>query len=119
MGSFHDLSKEVHEQTKPLRELVPDAWSGFVALHRGAMAEGALTAKVKELIALAISVVDECDGCVAAHARGAARRGATPAEAAEAIGVALLMSGGPGSVWGPRAFAAYQEFAAERPATPR
>ena len=41
------------------------------------MAEGALPAKVKELIALAIAVTRECNGCVAAQARGAARRGAT------------------------------------------
>lgn len=55
----------------------------------------------------------ECDGCVHAHARGAARRGATAQEVAEALGVAILLNGGPGTVWGPRAYAAFQEFAAE------
>ena len=35
-------------------------------------ATGALDAKVKELIALAIAVSKECDGCIAAHAHGAA-----------------------------------------------
>jgi AhpD family alkylhydroperoxidase len=74
------------------------------------MAEGAISAGMKEVIALAISVADECDGCVAAHARGAARKGATPEEVAEALGVALLMTGGPGTIYGPRAWAAYLEF---------
>lgn len=111
MAHWHDVSKELHSQTKALRELIPDAWSGFVAMHHGAMGDGVLSRSTKELIALAISVVDECDGCIAAHARGAARHGATTEEVAEALGVALLMSGGPGTVWGPRAFAAYQEFA--------
>jgi alkylhydroperoxidase/carboxymuconolactone decarboxylase family protein YurZ len=48
---------------------------------------------------------------VAAHARSAARQGATAAEVAEAMGVAILMNGGPGTVWGPRAYAAFEEFA--------
>ena len=67
---------------------------------------------MKELIALAIAVTQECDGCVAAHARSAVRQGVTAAEVAEAMGVAILMNGGPGTVWGPRAYAAFAEFAA-------
>jgi AhpD family alkylhydroperoxidase len=85
--------------------------AGYNALHKAAMAEGALTVKVKELIALAISITRECDGCIAAHARGAARQGATTEEVAEMIGVAIAMNGGPGTVWGPRALAAFHEFA--------
>ena len=42
--------------------------------------------------------------------------GATPAEAAEAIGVTFLMNGGPATVYGARAFAAFREFNAERAA---
>ena len=53
------------------------------------MAEGALSSKIKELIALAISITRECDGCVVAHARGAVRRGASGEEVAEMIGVAI------------------------------
>ena len=67
--------------------------------------------KRQELIALAISVTKECDGCVVAHARAAARRGATAEEVAETMGVAILMNGGPGTVWGPRGYAAFAEFA--------
>jgi AhpD family alkylhydroperoxidase len=70
-----------------------------------------LSAKTKELIALAVSVTRECDGCIVAHARGAARRGATDAEVAETVGVAINMNGGPGTVWGARALAAYREYA--------
>jgi alkylhydroperoxidase/carboxymuconolactone decarboxylase family protein YurZ len=55
----------------------------------------------------------ECDGCIAAHAHAAVQRGANPEEAAEAIGVAFLMNGGPATVYGARAFAAFNEFYAE------
>jgi AhpD family alkylhydroperoxidase len=60
---------------------------------------------------LAIAVSKQCDGCIASHARGAARQGATADEVAEALGVAVLMSGGPGTVHGPRAFEAFMELA--------
>ena len=55
------------------------------------------------LIALAIVVTKQC-GCMASHARGTARKGATPEEVAEALGVAILMNGGPGTVHATRAF---------------
>ncbi|HET9170740.1 MAG TPA: hypothetical protein VFN97_14985, partial [Actinospica sp.] len=50
-----------------------------------------------------------------AHAHAAVRHGATLQEAAEAIGVAILMNGGPGTVYGPRAYAAVREYLAGRP----
>jgi AhpD family alkylhydroperoxidase len=82
-------------------------------MERAAMVDGAPSIKVKELIALAIAATRECDGCVAAHARGAARAQATEAEVAEAMGVVVMMNGGPGTVWGTRAAAAHREFSAE------
>jgi AhpD family alkylhydroperoxidase len=105
-----DLSAPISE----LRQAIPEVWAGYAQTHRAAMTEGALSSKNKELIALAISIVKRCDGCLAAHARGAARRGATPQEVAEAIGVTLLLEGGPATVWGPRAWEAYQQFVAEK-----
>ena len=54
-----------------------------------------------------------CDGCIAYHAKAAARAGATRAEVAELLGVALLMDGGTASVYAPRAWEAFLEFEAE------
>lgn len=67
--------------------------------------------KTKELIALAIGVVEQCDGCIASHSQAAVNAGATRQEAAEAIGVTFLMNGGPATIYGPRAYAAFCEFA--------
>jgi AhpD family alkylhydroperoxidase len=83
------------------------------------MADGALSTKTKELIALAIAVTERCDGCIAYHAKAAALQGATAEEVAEALAVALLMAGGPASVYGPRAWAAFCEFGEADPARPR
>ena len=80
-------------------------------LNSAAMKPGVVDAKTKELIALAVSVTLRCDGCIASHARNASARGASREEVAEAIGVAILLNGGPGTVYGPRAFDAFSEFA--------
>ena len=111
MSHYAEVISELSEPTMSLREAVPEVFAGFGQLHNAAFAEGALSTKTKELIALTIAVVKECDGCIAYHAKAAARRGATPAEVAEALGVAVLMDGGTATTWGPRAWAAYLEFA--------
>lgn len=111
MGHYKDVATDLRMPTKALRDAIPETWAGFGELHQHAVADGALPAKVKELMALAIAVVKHCDGCISYHARAAVAKGATEAECAEAIGVALLMDGGTASVWGPRAFDAFREFA--------
>jgi AhpD family alkylhydroperoxidase len=96
---------------RDLRHQIPEVMKAFGDLHGAVMKPGALDSKTKELIALAISVSHRCDGCISSHARGAARQNATEAEVAEAIGVAVLMTGGPATVYGPRALAAFKEYA--------
>jgi AhpD family alkylhydroperoxidase len=111
MASAHEVRKDLAEPARRLREGVPEVIGAYAAMQKAVMVDGALPAKVKELIALAIAATRECDGCIAAHASGTAHQGATEAEVAEAMGVVVLMNGGPGTVWGPRALAAYREFA--------
>ena len=110
----HSYGKGVQAELRgpalALRSQIPEVYAGFKSLHDAAFADGALDHKTKELIALAISTAQHCDGCMASHARGAARSGATEAEVAEALGVSIQMMGGPGTVYAPRAFAAFREF---------
>jgi AhpD family alkylhydroperoxidase len=115
MQHAHEIMSEAKASGRRLREAIPEVYSGYVRLSAAAMSDGELPAKVKELVALAIAVTRECDGCVAAHARGAAAKGATAQQVAEAMGVAILMNGGPGTVWGPRAYDAFVQFAGEKP----
>jgi AhpD family alkylhydroperoxidase len=116
-------AREIQDELRPagrrLRAAIPEVYTGYTALQRAAMTDGALPAKVKELIALAISATRECDGCVVAHARSAVRQGVTAEEVAEAMGVVISMNGGPGTVWGPRAYAAFEEFAGPGGISPR
>jgi AhpD family alkylhydroperoxidase len=111
MEHFHQVTDDLRAPFRELTEAIPDVMSAYNALSVAALADGALSAGTKELIALAIAITRECDGCISAHARGAARRGATVGEVTEMIGVAVSMNGGPGTVWGPRALAAFHEYA--------
>jgi AhpD family alkylhydroperoxidase len=95
---------------RELRRAMPEVYKGFAALRDNALSPGALDTKTKEPIAFAIAVSACCDGCIAAHAHAAVRHGANPQEAAEAIGGAILMTGGPATIYKPRGYAAFQEF---------
>ncbi|HEX4127181.1 MAG TPA: carboxymuconolactone decarboxylase family protein [Acidimicrobiales bacterium] len=110
LAHFHQIQADLRDSYRALTEAIPDVMAGYGALHDAAFVDGALDVTTKELIALAIAITRECDGCIAAHGRNLARRGATPEAVAEMIGVAITMNGGPGLVWGPRALAAYQEY---------
>ena len=72
---------------KDLRAHIPAVFDGHGALNAAALGAGALDAKTKELIALAMAATKQCDGYIASHARSAARRGATAEEVANALGV--------------------------------
>jgi AhpD family alkylhydroperoxidase len=110
------VREELRRPTRELRHAIPHVYAGYKELHDAALAPGALDVRTKELIALAIAVSKECDGCIAAHAHAAVQHGATPEEAAEAIGVTFLMNGGPATIYGARAFDAFREFYAEQSA---
>jgi AhpD family alkylhydroperoxidase len=79
-------------------------------LHQAALAEGALSPKVKELVALAIATDVECEGCIAQHLYGALEAGATKEEVVEVIGIVMMMHGGPGVVRGIKTFEALNQF---------
>lgn len=115
---FHgrEVLQPLVAQSRALRQMIPDVYQAFGELGSAAMKPGALDAVTKELMALALSISLRCDGCMAAHARGAAVAGATREQVAEMIGVTVLMDGGPGTVYGPRAYDAFCEFLAEREA---
>ena len=108
---FQEIIDDLREPTRDFRRAAPEAWEGFAKLQGAAVSDGVVPAHMKELVALAIAVATHCDGCVAYHARAAAKKGATRDQAVEVLSVALLMAGGPASVWAPRALEAFDEFA--------
>ena len=76
-------------------KLVPDAWKAFIAFDKAVMSDGALSAKTKELIAVAVAMTTQCPYCIEIHNKKARAAGCTEAEVAEAVMVsAALRAGG-------------------------
>ena len=76
------------------RELAPDIAASFAAFSKQVFADGALPAKTKQLIAVAVAHVTQCPYCIRGHTSGALRSGASEAEIMEAIWVAAEMRAG-------------------------
>ena len=76
------------------RELAPGAASAFNDFSRAVFADGALSAKIKNIIAVAAAHVTQCPYCIRGHTRAALRGGASPQELMEAIWVAAEMRAG-------------------------
>ena len=108
-----DVQQELREPATALRQAIPEVYQGFKSLGAAVFAEGEVDRKTKELIAFALAVSSQCDGCIASHARSVAKAGATETEVAEMLGICIQMMGGPGTVYAPRAFAAFREYAAD------
>jgi AhpD family alkylhydroperoxidase len=67
-------------------------------MEKAAYCDGALSKKQKELIAVGISVVKDCESCMQWHIEQAAADGATFEELLEAVEVGIEMGGGPATV---------------------
>jgi AhpD family alkylhydroperoxidase len=69
-----------------------------------------LSARVKELIALAIGITVRCDGCIACHVHDALEAGALHDKIVETVGIAILMGGGSAVVYGSQTLEALEQF---------
>jgi AhpD family alkylhydroperoxidase len=93
------MSDSVYPRSSPeiaraRRELAPDIQAAFDAFSRIVFADGALSAKTKQIIAVAVAHVTQCPYCIRGHTNAALRHGVTPQELMEAIWVAAEMRAG-------------------------
>ncbi|HJO69543.1 MAG TPA: carboxymuconolactone decarboxylase family protein [Rhodospirillales bacterium] len=103
--------KALDARTAALFKAAPGPMRAFHQLVAEATKDGVLDAKIKELMALAISVSLRCEGCIVYHTRAAFEKGASREEVVETIAVAVEMGGGPAAVYGGQALAAYDQHA--------
>ncbi len=107
---YVELHQHVEDRLAQLGSELPGPMSGFARLHKKSVEAGTLNAKTKELMALAISIAVHCEGCIAFHTHDAIKAGATRSELLESIGVALMMGGGPASIYAAYAMDAIDQF---------
>ena len=111
--NYVEYHQHLEEGLARLGQDLPGPMSGFARLHRKSIEDGALSRKVKEMMAVAISIVVGCEGCIAYHVHDAVEAGATRAELLEAVSVGLMMWGGPGSIYAAHALEAIDQFLPE------
>lgn len=107
------LIKNINQNLAGLRKSQPEAMQGFGQLARSAMAEGAVSAKNKELIALAIGITQHCSGCIGFHVKALLKLGCTRQELEEMLTVCVYMGGGPALMYTAEALSAFDQMSAE------
>lgn len=98
MSKLDEMSrrrKQAHAKLLAARSRV---YQAFLEMERAAFADGALSRRQKELIAVGISVATDCESCMQWHIEQAADAGASEREVLEAVEVGIEMAGGPGTV---------------------
>jgi AhpD family alkylhydroperoxidase len=107
------LVQNISQSMASLRKAQPEAMQGFGQLAKAAMAEGVVSAKHKELIALAIGITQHCSGCVGFHVKALHRLGCTREELEEMLAICVYMGGGPALMYAAESIAAWDAFAPE------
>jgi AhpD family alkylhydroperoxidase len=102
------LIQNINENLGPFRKSQSEAMLGFGQLAKASMAEGVVSAKNKELIALAIGITQHCSGCIGFHVKALHRLGCTKPELEEMLAVCVYMGGGPGLMYVAEALKAWE-----------
>jgi AhpD family alkylhydroperoxidase len=87
-------NKENLTKIKNMNSLAPEVMKAFWAFDKASVADGAIPAKYKELIAVAVALTTQCPYCIDIHSGNARRAGATDAELVEAGMVAASLRAG-------------------------
>ena len=97
MDRLKKISEHRESSHKKLLSLKSKVYEAFLEMEKAAYCDGALPKKAKELIAVGISVVIDCESCMQWHIEQAARAGASMREVLEAGRYAFLLF--PGYFW--------------------
>ena len=112
MSTFEhaSLMQNINSNLAPFRKSQSQAMQGFAQLAKSAMAEGAVSAKNKELIALAIGITQHCSGCIAFHVKALIGLGCSRQELEEMLTICVYMGGGPALMYAAEALKAWNSF---------
>lgn len=107
---WQEFLSETEANIARLTKEIPQTAKGFGQMGQSAKADGALSEKTKEFIALGIAIATRCDSCIGFHVRSLIRLEATRDELCEALAMATYMGGGPSYAYSAKALKAFDEF---------
>jgi AhpD family alkylhydroperoxidase len=113
MLDWNQYREQLLKTIGELGRLSPQTMRGYRELSDAGAKTARLDAKTRELIALAVGVTRQCDGCITTHIHAARKQGATAEEIAEALGVAIAVNAGAALVYSARVMDAFAAGAAQ------
>ncbi len=111
---FKAQDKDADGPRTKLKEAAPEMMTAFGNLGKAVLKDGAISLKTKELIAVSLSVQNRCETCIMSHIKNAIKAGVTREELVDALGVCVLMGGGPNSAYAATALEVFDQFSAEK-----
>jgi len=108
--SWQDKLNDTRGELRTLNAAIPDTARAFGALGKAAKQSGVLDYKVKEFVALGISVADRCEPCITLHTEALVKAGATREEVADVLAMTIQMGGGPSLMYAAKALSCYDEL---------
>jgi AhpD family alkylhydroperoxidase len=118
MLDWNSYQAQIASAVAELGRVSPATVRGYRELTDAGKQTGALDAKTRELIALAVAVTRQCDGCITIHTDAGIKQGATREEVVEALGVAIAINAGAALVFSTRVLDAYHAKTAGAPPPP-
>ena len=98
MDKIEEIRRRRRSAHSKLLSLNSKVYKKFLQMEEVAYSNGALTKKQKELIAVGVSVVINCESCMEWHITQAALAGASMKEVLEAIEVGIELGSGSATV---------------------
>jgi AhpD family alkylhydroperoxidase len=108
MLNWNEYKQQIATHVAQIGKVSPDLVRGYRTLSDAGQKTNKLDPKTRELIALAVAVTRECDGCITVHTDAAIQHGATREEIVEALGVAIAVNAGAALVYSTRVLDAFQ-----------
>jgi len=108
--NFQQVRDDIREYVGEWKKVAPDTIGAFYKLTNAATADGLISKKTKEYIALAIGVAQQCEGCIAFHVKNLHDLGATREEIVEVLGMNIYMGGGPALMHAAAALRAFDQL---------
>lgn len=112
-NNWPELLSNNRKSASLFAEASPAAFKIVRELGSPNASNGALDAKTRELIALAVAVTTRCEGCIASHAQAARKAGATEAELGDALATAIALNAGAAYTYSVKAMEAFSQFSGD------
>ena len=116
MINWNEYRQRISAGITEIAKSSPDIVRGYRTIANARAKEGALDAKTRELVALAVAVTVRCDGCIAVHVDLAKKNGATAEEITDALGVAVMVNAGAALIFSTRTLDAFHALPSDAPA---